>query len=205
MVTGATPDAMARLLFGSVRRDVLALLYGRPAESFYLREIQRAVSSGIGPVQRELRQLTEAGLVEREQRGQHVYFSANQHAPIFAELQAIIEKTAGAAEVLRASLAALLAAGKIDAAFVYGSVAEGKQGSRSDVDVFILGEATLTDVVPAIRAAESRLGRDVNPSVYSRKDVRVKLKAGSAFLRRVLKGPKLMIVGDRDAIERLAR
>jgi DNA-binding transcriptional ArsR family regulator len=111
---------MARLLFGSVRCDVLALLYGRPAESFYLREIQRAVSSGIGPVQRELRQLTEAGLVEREPRGQHVYFSADRAAPIFAELQAILEKTAGAAEVLRASLGTLLAAGKIDAAFVYG-------------------------------------------------------------------------------------
>src|SRR2546430_14313599 len=62
LVTGAKPDGIARLLFGAVRRDVLALLYGRPEERFYLREIQRFVGAGIGPVQRELKQLTQAGL-----------------------------------------------------------------------------------------------------------------------------------------------
>ena len=166
---------MARLLFGAVRRDVLALLYGRPDESFYLREIQRAVAAGIGPVQRELRQLTEAGLVERQRRGHQVYFSANRAAPIFSELQAIIEKTAGAAEVLRTYVGSLVAAGRIEAAFIYGSVAEGKQTSGSDVDVFVLGSATMAEVVPAIRTAGSRLGRDVNPLIYSRKELRAKV------------------------------
>ena len=205
MITPSQPDGLARLLFGTVRREVLVLLYGRPDESFYLREIQRAIGAGIGPVQRELRLLTDAGLVTREERGQHVYFSANRMAPIFTELQAIIEKTAGAAEVLRPSLGSLFAAGRVEAAFVYGSVAEGKQTAASDVDVFVLGDATLAEVVPGVRKAESRLGRDVNPSIYSRKELRAKLKAGSPFLRRVLKGPKLMIVGDRNVVERLAR
>lgn len=205
MSTAAHPDGIARLLFGAVRRDVLALLYGRPDEDFYLRELQRAVGAGIGPVQRELRLLTDAGLIERQQRGRQVYFSANRDAPIFAELQAILRKTVGTTEELRASLSSLFAVGKIDAAFVYGSVAEGNQTARSDVDVFLLGEATLGEVVPAIRAAGARLGRDVNPIIYSRKELRSRLKRGSAFLRRVLTGPKLMIVGDRDAVERMAR
>jgi predicted nucleotidyltransferase/predicted transcriptional regulator len=205
MVTDHRADRMARLLFGSVRRDVLALLYGRPDERFYLREIQRAVGAGIGPVQRELKQLADAGLVERERRGQHVYFTANRAAPIFSELQAIVEKTSGAAEVLRASLGPLLASGRIEAAFVYGSVAEGAQTARSDVDLFVLGDVALADVVPALRDAQSRLGREVNPSIYSRRDLRAKVKAGSAFLRRVLSGPKLMIAGDRRGVERLAR
>jgi uncharacterized protein len=196
---------MARLLFGAVRRDVLSLLYGRPEESFYLREIQRLVGAGIGPVQRELQQLTEAGLIDRRQRGNHVYFSANRNAPIFGELQAILSKTTGATDVLRGALRPLLASGKVDAAFVYGSVAEGRQTSGSDVDVFLLGGATMAEVVAAIREAESRLGRDVNPTIYSRKDLRAKLKAGSGFLRRVLTGPKLIIAGDANAIERLAR
>lgn len=199
------PDRMARLLFGAVRRDVLSLLYGRPGESFYLREIQRLVGAGIGPVQRELQQLTQAGLVDRQQRGNHVYFSANRDAPIFGELQAILSKTTGVSDVLRGALRPLLTSGKVDAAFVYGSVAEGKQRSGSDVDVFLLGGATMADVVAAIREAESRLGRDVNPTIYSRKDLRAKLKAGSGFLRRVLTGPKLIIAGDTNAIERLAR
>jgi uncharacterized protein len=205
MVTGRRADGIARLLFGAVRRDVLALLYGRPDESFYLREIQRFVGAGIGPVQRELKQLTEAGLVERQERGNHVYFSANRTTPIFAELQGILRKTTGAAEVLRAALLPLLETGSVNVAFVYGSVAEGKQTSNSDVDVFLLGNASMAEVVSAIRKAESHLGRDVNPSIYSRKDLRAKLKAGSGFLRRVMNGPKVMIAGDPNVIERLAR
>ena len=205
MVTGAKPDGIARLLFGAVRRDVLALLYGRPEESFYLREIQRFVGAGIGPVQRELKQLTQAGLLEREERGNHVYFSANRDAPVFAELQGILRKTTGATEVLRAALRPLLEAGRVDVAFVYGSVAEGKQTSKSDVDVFLIGDAKMAEVVSAIRKAESQLGRDVNPSIYSRKDLRAKLKIGSGFLRRVLTGPKVMIAGDPSVVERLAR
>jgi uncharacterized protein len=201
----AGADRIARLLFGAVRRDVLALLYSRPDESFYLREIQRFVGAGIGPVQRELQQLTQAGLVERRKRGNHVYFSANRDTPIFSELQGILRKTTGATEILRGTLRPLLKARKIDIAFVYGSVAEGKQTLKSDVDVFLLGDATMAEVVPAIREAESRLGRDVNPSIYSRKDLRSKLKAGSGFLRRVLTGPKLIIAGEANVIERLAR
>jgi predicted nucleotidyltransferase len=196
---------MAHLLFGTVRRDVLSLLYGRPEERFYLREIQRLIGAGIGPVQRELQQLTDAGLISRQQRGNHVYFSANRDAPIFGELQAILSKTTGVADVLRVALRPLLASGRVDAAFIYGSVAEGKQRPESDVDIFLLGGAALAEVVPAIREAESRLGRDVNPTIYSRKDLRAKLKAGSGFLRRVLTGPKLIIAGDTNAIERLAR
>jgi predicted nucleotidyltransferase len=196
---------MVRLLFGTVRRDVLALLYGNPEESFYLRQIQRVIGAGIGPVQRELQQLTDAGLIEREQRGSHVYFRANRHSPIFAELQGILRKTTGATEVLRQALFPLLESGKVNAAFVYGSVAEGKQTPKSDVDIFLLGDATMAEVVPSIREAESRLGRDINPSVYSLKELRAKLKARSGFLRRVLAGPKLMIAGDIRVIERLAR
>ena len=104
----ATFDRLARVLFGSVRRDVLGLLLGRPDERFHFREILRAVGSGSGAVQRELKQLVEAGLVDRVASGHQVYFSANREAPIFAELQAILEKTAGAGEVLRSALAPII-------------------------------------------------------------------------------------------------
>ena len=204
MVTAGL-DSSSRLLFGAVRREVLALLFGRPDERFYLREIQRAVGAGIGPVQRELKQLTDAGLIDREARGHQVYFSANRSAPIFPELQAIVQKTTGAAEVLRASLASLLGHKKLDVAFIYGSVAQGKQTTKSDVDVLIVGDVTLAEVVPALRVAESRLGRDVNATVYSHRELSAKLQAGSAFLKRVLTGPRLMIAGNAHGVERLAR
>jgi DNA-binding transcriptional ArsR family regulator len=198
-------DRVSQLLFGSTRREVLALLLGRPGEWFYLREILRAVGGGSGAVQRELRQLTEAGLVTREVRGNHVYFSANREAPIFPELRAIVEKTAGAADVLRASLAPLVRDGRIDVALIFGSVASAQQTAASDVDLLVVGDVGLADIVPALRNAEGRLGREVNASVFTAKEFREKLKRGTAFLRRIRTGPKLFVVGDEHDFGRLAR
>lgn len=205
MGTIANPDRVSRLLFGSVRREVLALLLGRPDERFYLREIVRSVGGGSGAVQRELKQLVDAGLVDREARGHQVYFAANREAPIFPELQAIVEKTAGTVDVLRASLAPLVRDGSIDVALVYGSVAAGKQTARSDVDVLTVGTITLTELVPALRIAEQRLGREINSSVYPAREFREKLKRGAPFLKRIMTGPKLFVAGDKRELERLAR
>jgi len=190
---------------GSTRREVLALLLGRPDERFYLREIVRAVGGGLGAVQRELKRLVEAGLVEREARGHQVYFSANRDASIFLELQAIIEKTAGAVDVLRTSLASLISQGRVELAFVYGSVASGKKTAKSDVDLLVVGDVSFEQIVPVLRAAEARLGREVNPTVYPVKEFRDKVKRGTPFLKRILAGPKLFVAGDDRVLGRLAR
>jgi len=205
MGTDAQSNLVSRLLFGSTRREVLALLLGRPDERFYMREILRAVGGGSGAVQRELKQLVDVGLVTREARGHQVYFSANRNAAIFPELQAIIEKTAGAVDVLRTSLATLLSEGRVEVALVYGSVASGKKTARSDVDLLIIGDVSLAEIVPALRAAEARLGREVNPTVYPVSEFRERVKRGTPFLKRILAGSKLFVAGDDRVLGRLAR
>lgn len=206
MGTQESPDLVSRLLFGAVRRDVLALLFGRPDERFYLREILRAAGGGSGAVQRELKGLVEAGLVRRESVGQLVYFSANQDAAIFPELRAIVEKTAGAVDVLRGALAPFLGLGRrIDLALIYGSVAAGRKTARSDIDLLIVGRVLLSEIIPALRAAESRLGREINPTLYPMDEFKAKIHAGAPFLKRVLASPLLYVVGDAHDVERLAR
>jgi predicted nucleotidyltransferase len=144
-------------------------------------------------------------LIEREVRGHQVYFSANRDAAIFPELHAIIEKTAGAVDVLRASLATLLSHGRVELAFVYGSVTSGKKTARSDVDLLVVGDVPLAQLVPALRAAEGRLAREVNSTVYPVEEFRDKVKRAAPFLKRVLTGPKLFVAGDERVLGRLAR
>lgn len=193
------------MLFGQTRREVLGLLLGRPDERFYLRQIVRTIGAGTGAVQRELNQLTEAGLITRVAEGRQVYFAANRSSVIFPELRAIIEKTAGATELLRAALAPLIGEGRILVAFIYGSVAQGEQRDRSDVDLLVVGDVTLTELVPGLRAVEGRLGREVNPSVYPVQELRDRIRQGAHFLKRVLAGPKRFITGDEHELERLGR
>lgn len=86
-------------LFSKTRQSVLALLYGRIDSSFYTKQILDAVKIGRGTVQRELKNLTDTGIIIREVQGRQVYYRANAQCPIFNELKGIVRKTFGVADV----------------------------------------------------------------------------------------------------------
>ena len=104
-ISGASP--LSEALFSKNRRAVLGLLYGHPDRAFYLRQIVRMSGGGHGAIQRELKALSDAGIIQRTARDKQVYFQANAECPVFAELKALIVKTAGVADILKAALASL--------------------------------------------------------------------------------------------------
>ncbi|MDD1633127.1 MAG: nucleotidyltransferase domain-containing protein, partial [Methylococcaceae bacterium] len=87
-------------------------------------------------------------------------------------------------------------AGRIELAFVYGSVASGKEGPGSDVDLMLVGELKFEDAIHALTRAEKTLRREINPHVYGAKEFRAKLSGEEPFLRRVRDGPKILLIGD---------
>lgn len=202
MSTTSNTPATASILFGNTRRAILALLYGHPDESFYVRQVVRAAGIGHGTVQRELKSLTQAGILQRLVRGRQVYYQANPQCPIFEELKSLMVKTAGVADTLRAALAPL--ADSIQVAFVFGSMVEGKQRKESDVDLLIIGKVTFGEVVSALSAAQKTLTREINPTVFPKKEFQQKLAAGNHFLISLLKNPRIFLIGDEREFEKLA-
>ena len=192
----AQPSSLADFLFGAYRRDALALLLMHPGESCHVREIARMTGRPANTLYRELGALAQAGLLRRRAQGNQVHYSANPECPIYEELRGILRKTAGVADVLREALAPL--SGKIDIAFVYGSVASGAERARSDVDVMIVGRLKFEEAVHALSSAEETLRREVNPHVYGPREFRSKIAAREPFLLRVVKGPKIFLVGGAD-------
>lgn len=184
------------LLFSAYRRQVLGLLYLRPEDSLHVREIARLTGVPAGSLHRELRTLTDAGLLMREPFGNQVRYRANRACPICPELAEIFRKTAGLADVLREALAPL--ANRITAAFVFGSMAQGTQTGSSDVDVFVVGKVSFSDVVAALSPLRARLGREVNPVVMTRREFTNQRNAGERFVKRVMKEPKLFLMGTDD-------
>lgn len=82
------------LLFTAYRRQVLGLLLLRPDDSLHVREISRLTGVPAGSLHRELRTLTEAGLLLREPAGNQVRYRANRAAPLYPELAGIFRKAA---------------------------------------------------------------------------------------------------------------
>jgi DNA-binding transcriptional ArsR family regulator len=110
-----------------------------------LGEISRRAGTGIGATQRELGQLTDAGLLHRVQRGNQVFYQANRKSPIFVELKSILAKTSGMRDILHEALTSLK--DRIKLGLLYGSIVRGEEKASSDVDLMVVGEISFSDVV----------------------------------------------------------
>jgi DNA-binding transcriptional ArsR family regulator len=128
MSTPTGADKLDGALFGKTRRALLSLLFSHPDESYYLRQLTRLTGVGMGALQRELKALSEVGIISIRIQGRQRFFQANPQCPIFDELKGLILKTSGAVDLLRAALASL--AGNIQVAFIFGSIAKGGQTRR---------------------------------------------------------------------------
>ena len=194
-----TESDLSDLLFpNQYRRRVLGLLLMRPEQQIHLRELARAIGAAPGTLKKELDALCDAGLLRAERVGNQVRFSANTAHPVFPELQALIRKTIGLVDALRLSLAPL--AGRIDAAFVFGSMASGTESAGSDIDLMVVGDAGFAEIVDATYAAQATLGREINPKVMSASEWQAKKAERNAFLQDVLNKPRIMLIGDADAL-----
>jgi predicted nucleotidyltransferase len=196
-----TASVLSSTLFGRTRGAVLAILYGHADESFYLRELARKTEIALGPVQREIRQLVDAGLVTRRIAGGRTLYRANQRSPVFKEIKSLVKKTVGVHDVLRAALDPL--GDKINLAFVYGSVAGSREKEHSDVDLMVVGKVGFDTVVEKLGGVEKILNREINPTVYSVKEFTSKVRGN--FLKTVLADKKLFIIGDEDVLRDLGQ
>lgn len=184
---------MSSFLFSEYRQRVLNLLLLHPEKSYHVREIARLTNTSAGTLHRELSKLAGAEVLVREISGNQVYYRANIHYPIFNELTSILRKTSGLADILANTLAPL--AKKIDVAFIFGSLAQGTENAGSDVDILIIGEASFTEVVKILYSAQSIIGREINPKVYSKNEWRKLVKDEKLFAKEIIKKPKLFLIG----------
>lgn len=191
--------SLADALFSTTQQRVLALLFGQPDRSFYATELIGLAGAGSGAVQRELARLEQSGLVTVRRLGTQKHYQADPGSPLFSEICGIVQKTVGLAEPLRAALAPLAA--NILAAFVYGSVAKRQDTAASDIDLMVISDTVgYADLYAALESVAARLGRAVNPTVYTRRQLAKRRREDTAFVKRVLGQPKVWLIGSDDVL-----
>ena len=190
----SSPGSLANALFTTTQQRVLGLLFGLPDRSFFANEIIGQTGSGSGAVQRELARLETSGLVTVRWIGNQKHYQANKESPVFLDLWGIVQKTVGVAGPLHAALRHLES--QIRAAFVFGSVAKKQDSSASDIDLMVISDTlSYADLYAVLEPVTVSLGRTVNPTVLSEKDVAKRTKDGNAFLKRVLAQQKIWLIG----------
>jgi predicted nucleotidyltransferase len=188
----------ADALFTRTQQRVLGLLFGQPYREFGTVELINLAGSGRGTVQRELERLAASGIITSTRLGQQKRYRANHDSPIFEELRSIIEKLAGVPQVLEAALAPLR--DQIHFAALYGSVAKHADSAASDIDVLVVSDSlTLEQTFEALEPAERRLGRRINPTIFTSDEYRKRRRSKQPFLTKVLSGKHVVLVGSEDA------
>ena len=190
-----------QVLFPGIRQGVLAATLTQPDKWWYLSELAQYLHTSPSSLQRELRALVASGILQKRREGTRTYFKAEARSPMFPELRNLFEKTAGLIPNLQRLLAPFK--DRIACAFVYGSIARRTEAALSDVDLMVIGSVGLAELSPALRKAESRLGRDVNVTAYSVSEFREKVAAKGHFLATVLRGPKQFVKGSQHDLEKI--
>ncbi len=61
--------------------------------------------------------------------------------------------------------------------------------------MIVSNELGFADVVVALQPAQGKLGREINPTLYSRAEWRKRMKNRNGFVVRVLAQPKIWLIG----------
>lgn len=189
-------EPLCDALFTETQQQVLGLLYGQPDRSFYIKEILRLTGMGVATIKRELDRMRAAGILHMTRIGNQHHYQANPQCPIYGELIGIVKKTFGVTGIIRQALEPL--AGRIDWAFIFGSVASGKETATSDIDLLIIGDAGFAEVVSVLYSVQEALGREVNPKIYPMDEWARMKSAKDAFVGEVLAKPRMDVIGGGD-------
>jgi len=182
------------VLLGKTRSAVLREMFINPDRRLSFNELVRRVKSGDGAVAREVRTLIEAGLIAEQREGNQRFLSARRESPVFDELKSFIAKTSGAPSIVREALAELES--QIAVAFIFGSVAQGREREASDLDVFVIGTAGYSELTEKLHSIEERLGRRVQLLYFDANSAEDRKSLRKGSMKAILKGPKLFILGD---------
>ncbi len=191
---------LQKILSSKARAEIFRLLFTTRDTELHVRELARRSKLNESSLRQELAKLKGLDLVVSRRDGNRVYYRANQDHPVFSDIRGLVLKTTGLVEVIRKALKSA----DITVAFVFGSVAAGKETAHSDVDLMVIGNIGLRRLSSCLSEVSSQVAREINPHVMTEAEYRNRLKSKDHFATRVLSGPKLYVRGNANDIEAMA-
>jgi len=166
-----------------------------------MRELARQTGHHEASIRQELKKLSGLEQVLPRRDGNRMYYRANTAHPLYPEIHRLVLKTSGLVEVVREALREAA----IDVAFIFGSIAEGRETAESDVDLMVIGDLGLRRLTALLSGVAEAVGREINPHVMTRREYRIRHGASDHFVRQVIGGEKLYVIGTEDDLGAMAR
>ncbi len=188
---------ISNLFKSKVRKALFKLYFTDPDSEFYLRELERMLSIPVSMIRKELIRLEKEGIFSFHKKGNLAYYHINKDYPLFAELKSIVFKTIGVQGALAEALRKIKG---IWIAFIYGSYAKGNEKATSDIDLCMIGTVDEDILVRRINELEKSLKREINYTLYMKKEFMEKKRKKDSFISDLISNPKIMLIGDKNVL-----
>lgn len=187
---------MINILKSKLRANLLAFYFSRPGAELYLNELARVIKVDPMNLSRELGRLENENIFISRTSGKQKYYKLNKNYLFYNELKNITAKTVG----VESSLAEILKGERaIKFSFIYGSYALGSDKADSDIDLFIIDEASAVDSVSEkISGLEKKIGREINYRIFSEFDFRKAIAKKNSFILNIINNKKVFLIGDEE-------
>jgi len=166
-----------------------------PGEGYYIRQLEKILNKPVSNIQKELAKLEKINLFSSSIEGNQKRYVIKKDFPLYEELRNIFIKTTGLSDIIRYELATK---NEIEFAFIYGSFASGDETSQSDLDLMIIGNISDISINRSIKKVEKKISRVINYSIYSRKEIEDRINDNDNFIKTILEGPIILIIGKKD-------
>lgn len=179
--------------------EILKLFFKDVEKEYYFREISKILNKEPSYYQKYLDRLVEDKILLDNRRGNMRFFRLNKEHPLYEEIKSIVSKTVGLENELKEIVDKL---SDVECAFIFGSIAIGKENSNSDVDLMLIGDVDQNIFTPLLSSAEGKISREINYHIYSRKEIIKKIKEHDGFISNIFLSPIIKLKGDPYEFER---
>ena len=170
------------------RKRLFILFFSNPEKKYYLHEIARLIECPAQNIRRDLLPFVKDEVFKMERVGNLTFYYLNQDYPLYEELKSIITKTVGIEALFKGVLKNI---SNIQAAFIFGSFADGKNRKDSDLDIAVLGfkEVSFKEQIGLTNELSHLFSKNVDLSVLN--------KANPLLLFEASKKP-ILLYGSRE-------
>ena len=86
----------------------------------------------------------------------------------------------------------------VEIAFIYGSYAKGNEKASSDIDLCIIGTINEDILVRRINELEKSIKREINYTLYMKKEFTEKRRKKDSFILDLISNPKIILMGEKN-------
>lgn len=171
---------LKKLVGSRTRSKLIKILFDKPSNSFFVRQLVRQTNEEINSVRRELASMYQINMVLMDKKSNKVFYRPNPNFPFYEELVLISCKCQQFWKDIRKCILANSGEYRIICTkeFLWSQTETNEQ----QIDMIVVGKIWVDKLTRIINNQEKIIGREINYMVMSKKEFKLRVNKRDPFM-----------------------